>query len=102
MDVLVFMAIVAALVFVGVAVFGRSDLFVIRLTPDGARKHRGDPPRGFVDDCGDIARARTLKAGAIQGVRKRGRLKLQFSPDIAQHHQQPFRNAFALRSRGQA
>lgn len=99
MDVILFLIIVAAIVFALVFVFGRSDLFVIRLTPDGARKHRGDPPKGFVDDCGDIARARKIKAGEIQGVRKRSRIKLRFSKDIAQHHQQNFRNAFALRQK---
>jgi hypothetical protein len=98
-DVLVFIAIVAALVFAGVFVFGRADSFVVRLTPDGARKQRGSPPKGFVDDCGDIARARKLKAGEIRGVRKRGRLKLHFSKDIAGHHQQAFRNALALRKK---
>ena len=99
MDVIIFIVVVAVLVFTGVFVFGRSDLFVIRLTASGARKHRGDPPKGFVDDCGDIARARKIKAGEIHGVRKRGRLKLRFSKDIAQHHQQNFRNAYALRKK---
>ncbi|MEC7946389.1 MAG: DUF3634 family protein [Myxococcota bacterium] len=99
MDVIVFLIIVAGLVFAGVAVFGRSDAFLIRISAGGARRRRGNPPRGFVDDCGDIVRARKLKTGEIRGIRKRGRIKLQFSDDIAGHHQQPFRNAFALRTK---
>ena len=99
MDTVLFLGIVTAVVFAGVFVFGRSDLFLIRLSPSGARKRRGSPPRGFVDDCGEIARARKIRKGEIRGVRKRGRIKLRFSDDIAQHQQQAFRNAFAMRSR---
>ena len=99
MDTLVFLAIVTIAVFVGVFTLGRSDVFTIRLSPSGARKHRGTPPRGFVDDCAEIARARKIKAGEIRGVRKRGQVKLQFSSDIAGHQHQPFHNAFALRRR---
>jgi len=98
-DALIFLALVTVAVFAGVFTFGRSDVFVIRLSPSGARKHRGTPPRGFVDDCGEIARSRKIKAGEVRGIRKRGQVKLQFSSDIAGHQHQPFHNAFALRRR---
>jgi hypothetical protein len=97
MSGLVFLALVTSLVFGLVAWFGRRDAFVVRLTDTGARKVRGDPPKGFVDDCGDIARMHKLKKGEVRAVRKGGALRLRFSDDIPGHHHQRFRNAFTAR-----
>lgn len=97
MDALVFLGLVAAAVFGLVWFFGRRDAFVVRLSDSGARRVRGDPPKGFVDDCGDIARAHKLKKGEVRAVRKGGSVRLQFSSDIPGHHHQRFRNAFVAR-----
>ena len=99
MDVIAFFGAVAVAVFAAVFWFGRSDAFTVRLSSSGARRKRGNPPKGFVDDCGDIARSKKIKSGEVRGVRTGQRIKLQFTKDIASHHQQAFRNAYALRSK---
>jgi hypothetical protein len=66
----------------------------IRIAAGEARPHRGTVKRGFLEDCNDIARDYGIRSGRIFGLRKSGRIRLEFSPEIPSAAHQRLRNAY--------
>lgn len=69
-------------------------VFVVELTPEGARVLRGEAPKVFVSACTDVARLQGLQQGRVYGVRERDGAGLRFSRDIPEPARQAFRNCW--------
>ncbi|MHC4641375.1 MAG: DUF3634 family protein [Planctomycetota bacterium] len=85
------LVIVGAIIFV---LIRSKPVFVIIIRAGKIKSCRGKIHKGFREDCEHLVSDLKLRHGTIKGVRKSGKIKLQFSLLIPKSCHQRFRNAW--------
>jgi hypothetical protein len=86
-----------ALVFWGLySAIRSSDAFVVKIVSGVPRVTRGTVTRAFVAEIGEVCRRHGVRDGAVRGVVKNNRIKLEFSRGITAPCQQQLRNLWSL------
>src|SRR5262245_17237844 len=77
------------------AVWPRAE-FVLRIREGKVRVGRGKPPPHFVHECEQLCETWNVQSGAVKGIRRGRRIRLDFSRAVPEEHHQRFRNLWGL------
>jgi hypothetical protein len=89
---------VLALALIVFAAWPRAE-FVLRIREGKVEVAKGTPPPQFTNECRRLCETWNVRGGAVKGMRRGRRIRLEFDREVPGEHHQRFRNLWGLYGR---